>query len=78
MKRRIVALCLTVCLFMGLFSVPVFADTGPKPSVVVDFEGMEGEIYYVTLLAKESSTGPYSKAEDGYAKTNPRKKSSSC
>ena len=72
MKRRIVALCLTVCLFMGLFSVAVFADTGPKPSVTVDFEGMDGEIYYVTLLAKESSTGPYSKAEDGYADTPPQ------
>lgn len=66
MKRRIVALILLTTVFLSVFSFHAFADTGPKPSVVVDFEGMEGEIYYVTLLAKETSTGPYSLAEEGY------------
>ena len=35
------------------------ADTGPKPSVTVDFKGIDGE-YYVTLLSSVQSTGPHS------------------
>jgi hypothetical protein len=37
-----------------------FADTGPKPSVVIDFEGLEQKNCYVTLLSKSESTGPHS------------------
>jgi hypothetical protein len=36
------------------------ADTGPKPSVVISFEGLENEKYYVTLLSDTPTTGPYS------------------
>lgn len=36
------------------------ADIGPKPSVVIDFEGLSGEQYYVTLMSSVKSTGPYS------------------
>ena len=35
-------------------------EIGPKPSVVINFEGLEGETYYATLLSETSSTGPYS------------------
>ena len=35
------------------------ADTGPKPSVVVSFEGLENEKYYVTLLSESVTTGPH-------------------
>lgn len=38
----------------------VKADTGPKPSVDIIFQGLEGEEYYATLLSEEDSTGPYS------------------
>lgn len=38
----------------------VSADTGPKPSVVVNFKGLENEKYYVTLLSEVVSTGPHS------------------
>ena len=44
----------------GILSVNARADTGPKPSVVVSFSGLEGSRYYVTLLSSRSSTGPYS------------------
>ena len=36
------------------------ADVGPKPSVVVEFLGMEQETFYATLLSATESTGPYS------------------
>ena len=40
-----------------LLPITAFADTGPKPSVTVEFlEAPKGA--YVTLLSKESSTGP--------------------
>lgn len=40
--------------------ITVYADMGPKPSVVVDFKGLESEKYYVTLLSETTSTGPHS------------------
>lgn len=32
---------------------------GPKPSVNLQFEGLENQLYYITLLSKAESTGPY-------------------
>ncbi len=60
LKKRI--LPLLVCICVGFTLLPVFsgADMGPKPSVVIDFKGLEGETYYATLLSKTDSTGPYS------------------
>lgn len=40
-----------------------YADTGPKPSVNISFSGLDNMPYYVTLLSKTSSTGPYSSYE---------------
>lgn len=51
-------MCITiVALILPTIS---FADIGPKPSVVIDFEGLENETYYVTLLSEVASTGPHS------------------
>lgn len=63
-KNRSVFLCMLVLLLLG--SQTVLADTGPKPSVVIDFEGLEGEIYYATLLSEASSTGPHSAPDSEY------------
>lgn len=57
------AIFLALLLFF-MQSPPALADTGPKPSVVIDFEGLESENYYVTLLSKEEGTGPWSRDED--------------
>jgi energy-converting hydrogenase Eha subunit E len=35
------------------------ADTGPKPSVVLGFTGLEDTTYYVTLLSQTASEGPW-------------------
>ena len=59
MKKRLLPFIGMLILLLH-FSLPVAADIGPKPSVVVDFEGLEGSHYYVTLLSETSSTGPYS------------------
>ncbi len=58
--------CLLLCGILLLNTVPsvVHADTGPKPSVVVDFTGAPEGIYYATLLSEKESTGPAS-AWDG-------------
>ncbi len=40
------------------------ADMGPKPSVVIDFSGLDGRTYYATLLSSEKSTGPFSALND--------------
>lgn len=53
---------------INLFSVNVRGDVGPKPSVIIDFNGLEGENYYVTLLSSNKSTGPYSVLSDSNRK----------
>ncbi|NLC16446.1 MAG: hypothetical protein GX756_01000 [Clostridiales bacterium] len=37
----------------------VRADMGPKPKIVLSFSGLEDRTYYVTLLSKKRSAGPY-------------------
>ena len=63
MKRKIFALLLCFVLVMAM-PITAHADMGPKPSVRIEFTGIEGETYYGTLLSKGKSTGPAS-AWDG-------------
>ena len=59
--KRSINIVFSVILFLILVpSMIVFADTGPKPSVVIEFVGLEEEEYYVTLLSESTSTGPWS------------------
>lgn len=56
-----------VLILMAALGIYAFADFGPKPSVVVEFENAGDQEYYVTLVAKEDKLGsPYSRitAED--------------
>ena len=66
MKRRVFAFLLCVVLLMAI-PITASADMGPKPSVRIEFTGIEGETYYGTLLSKNKSTGPAS-AWDGNPK----------
>ena len=60
-ERRLKKLCL-VFLLLSLFCLPVHADVGPKPSVTITLEGVEGRECWGTLLTPQRSTGPYSAA----------------
>lgn len=52
---------LTILLIFTIFIGSAYADAGPKPSVNIEIKGLEeGKTYYVTLLSKDESTGPYS------------------
>lgn len=60
---------IAIILFCALIMTIIFpntakADMGPKPSVVIDFNGLDGKTYYATLLSREKSTGPYSALND--------------
>lgn len=55
-----------VLLFILVPPMSVSADLGPKPSVVVEFAGLEEENYYVTLLSEQDSTGPWSHGNEYY------------
>ncbi|MEL7608692.1 MAG: hypothetical protein AAGU74_04250 [Bacillota bacterium] len=59
MKRTILAL-LCILIVIAAFPASAGADFGPKPSVVIDFKGLEGKRYYATLLSDTESTGPFS------------------
>lgn len=51
---------LTILLIFTIFIRSAYADVGPKPSVNIEIKGLEeGKTYYVTLLSKDESTGPY-------------------
>lgn len=67
MRKRIVVLFLTACVFVGLFSVTAFADMGPKPSVNLKIRGLHATVYYVTLLSEGDTTGPYSVYDPDYS-----------
>jgi len=60
MKKKILSALLCVIVLMAIAPTAALADSGPKPSVVVEFEGLGQENCYVTLLSKTESTGPYS------------------
>ncbi|MDD2503406.1 MAG: hypothetical protein PHG58_06095 [Clostridia bacterium] len=66
--KRIVCILLCIITISILFPGTAIADIGPKPSVIIDFEGLEGETYYATLLSSVKSTGPYSALNDSNKK----------
>ena len=59
MKRKLFTLLLAIVVFAGIIPLTVYADMGPKPSVNLQFDGLENQLYYITLLSKAESTGPY-------------------
>lgn len=66
MKHRSISILLCCALLLVLFAGTATADIGPKPSVVITFQGLAEETYYATLLAKEESSGPHSRLQEGH------------
>lgn len=62
--KKTVSIWLCILIILLLFPASAYADIGPKPSVTVDFHGLNGDAYYATLLANVTSTGPYSALSD--------------
>lgn len=59
MKKVVSRTMIFVLILAMLVPQPVKADTGPKPSVIIEFTGApEGLKYYGTLLSESASTGP--------------------
>ncbi len=58
-KRNVVLILLSFILICSLCPVKVNADMGPKPTARVHVKGLEGKTYYMTLLSKTDSTGPW-------------------
>ena len=52
MKRKVFAFLLCFVLVMAM-PITARADMGPKPSVRIEFTGIQGETYYGTLLSFE-------------------------
>ena len=64
-KKQLISFLVCIVLLVVVFPITASADMGPKPSVVIDFEGISEQTYYVTLLSSVNSTGPYSAPSDG-------------
>lgn len=60
MKKKLSIMILSMAVIFILLPSFAYGDVGPKPSVVISFQGLEGKTYYATLLSEISSTGPYS------------------
>ena len=58
MKKRLSLFLVAVTALCILFSFTASADTGPKPSVRIEFENMSDEICYATLLSLRECSGP--------------------
>ncbi|MBR2957976.1 MAG: hypothetical protein IKC20_06970, partial [Clostridia bacterium] len=58
MKRSLKRIVPVVLILSIVFSFTAFADTGPKPSVVIDLVGLNGRECYGTLLSDDESYGP--------------------
>ena len=66
--RKLIVLFICTIVLTNMVPMKVYADIGPKPSTVIDIEGLEDEVYYGTLLSKYKSTGPLSvMSESGLA-----------
>lgn len=68
MKKGIIIVMIMIFSF-----ITVHADSGPKPSIYIDIQGLSQQNYYVTLLSQSQSTGPYS-VYDGYSEDVPYQK----
>lgn len=62
--KRVISTLLCILTILLLFPLTAHADIGPKPSVVINFNGLDGETCYATLLSSAKSTGPYSALND--------------
>ena len=62
MKKLLQSFIFIFILFSS-YITPVHADMGPKPSVTINFEGINEE-YYVTLLSDKMQYGPNRKQDE--------------
>lgn len=66
-----VCILFAVCiLILTFFTVSVFADTGPKPSITINTNGTVGEKYYLDLLVDYDS-GHENLSDEDIAKLDP-------
>ncbi len=61
--HRLTLLLAVVVLAVGA-ALPAAADVGPKPSVELNFQGLEGQRFYATLLGNVTQYGPWSAKEE--------------
>lgn len=62
--KKITLMLFCIIIMTVVSSSTAYGDIGPKPSIVIDFIGLEGKTYYVTLISDVKSTGPYSALND--------------
>jgi len=58
--KKAVLMIIGVIMISVMLPISARADMGPKPSVIIDFNGLDGEVYFATLLSQTKSTGPHS------------------
>lgn len=71
MNKRITALIL-IFVLLSVFTLPIHADTGPKPSVKISFTNVTETEFYLTLLSERDRSGPWSSSDnyDSYSEND--------
>ncbi|NLB61114.1 MAG: hypothetical protein GX802_01610 [Clostridiales bacterium] len=66
MKKKV--FCLIVCcvIILSFQAKSSLADFGPKPYLIIDFKGIEGEDYYITFLSEKDSPHQIIKEDNKY------------
>lgn len=59
MRKRMMAMVLTVLFLLPVLTLTASADSGPKPSTVITVRGGGGECMIFTLLSRAEQWGPY-------------------
>lgn len=57
--KRACSISICTIFLIVILHMSALADMGPKPSVTINFDGINESTYYATLLSEEVSTGPY-------------------
>lgn len=63
--KKIISLLFVLAVLIMLMPIPVYADMGPKPSIVITVDGLNENKCYATVLFNESSVnGPHRSWEE--------------
>lgn len=64
MKRKLTVIAIILTLILPLFAQKTYADMGPKPSIELKFEGLDDQVYYVSVFSLPGTYGPNGSIND--------------
>ncbi len=63
-KNKLLQTIFAILLLIFLVPSKTYGDIGPKPYIIIELDGLENQVYYITLLSKSDSSGPNSVSDE--------------